>query len=75
MTYTGLLNNSAVAKGEYGGVGRYSFGVPVEGRREHPLESSTTVGLPSVPVTVLNETILVTESGPSSGTRLDRASL
>lgn len=55
----------AAVSGQHLGSSPYSFGVPVAGPREHPLEPSTTVTFPLFPVTVLNDSILVTKLGPS----------
>ena len=49
---------------EYRGSSPYSFGVPLTGPREHPLEPSTTAAFPLFPITVLNDAIPVTRFGP-----------
>jgi len=64
MTFTFQTIGVPVAEGHYIGTGQHSFGVPVSGVREHPVEMSATVVLPRIPITILNDAILVTESGP-----------
>lgn len=67
-------NDFIVVGGQHIGSSPYSFGVPVGGAREHPLEQSTTVSFPAFPVTVLNDAILVTKSGPSTEDHLESTS-
>lgn len=67
MTRTTFDASFKVVGDQHLGTYPYSFGVPVAGAREHPLEPSTTVVFPFVPVTVLNDAILVTKLGPSVG--------
>jgi hypothetical protein len=65
MTLLVERNGFTVLGGQYLGSSPYSFGVSVAGPREHPLEPSTTVAYPFLPVTVLNDAIPVTKSDPS----------
>ena len=74
MTRTTFNDSFAVVGGQYFGTFPHSFGVPPTGAREHPLESSTTVALPFVPVIVLNDAILVTKLGPSTEGRPESTS-
>ena len=69
MTLAISKNDFTVVGGQYAGSSPYSFGVPVGGPREHPLEPSSTVSLPFLPVTVLNDAILATKFGPSTEDR------
>jgi hypothetical protein len=63
-----------VVGGQQFGVSPHSFGIPVGGAREHPQEPSTTVPFPFVPVTVLNDSIVVTTLGPSTVDHSESAS-
>jgi len=74
MTGTASKNDFSVVGGQHLGSSPYSFGVPVGGAREHPLEPSTTVALPFLPVTVLNDAILVTRFGPLAEDRSESES-
>jgi hypothetical protein len=65
MTFTGQITDKATDRTSLYGSGRFSFGAPLNGVREHPVEMSSTVVLPHIPITILNESILVTGFDPS----------